>query len=122
MKEHPINEILKTSLQNIEGMVNANKIIGEPIKIDENTIAIPISRVICGYGVGGSQFNSNKKNPNLEAANELFPFGGGSGGALTLIPSAFIIINNNEVKLLHLEKDNDIVSKVLDIVKDIVKK
>ena len=62
MKEHPINEILKTSLQNIEGMVNANKIIGEPIKIAENTIAIPISRVICGYGVGGSQFNSNKKN------------------------------------------------------------
>ena len=122
MKEHPINEILKTSLQNIEGMVNANKIIGEPIKIAENTIAIPISRVICGYGVGGSQFNSNKKNVNLEVSNELYPFGGGSGGALTLIPSAFIIINNNEVKLLHLEKDNDIVSKVLDIVKDIVKK
>ena len=122
MKEHPINEILKTSLQNIEGMVNANKIIGEPIKIDENTIAIPISRVICGYGVGGSQFNSNKKNVNLEVSNELYPFGGGSGGALTLIPSAFIIINNNEVKLLHLEKDNDIVSKILDIVKDIVKK
>ncbi len=122
MKEHPINEILKTSLQNIEGMVNANKIIGEPIKIAENTIAIPISRVICGYGVGGSQFNSNKKNVNLEVSNELYPFGGGSGGALTLIPSAFIIINNNEVKLLHLEKDNDIVSKILDIVKDIVKK
>ena len=46
MKEHPINEILKTSLQNIEGMVNANKIIGEPIKIDENTIAIPIKRCL----------------------------------------------------------------------------
>jgi sporulation protein YtfJ len=122
MKEHPINEILKTSLQNIEGMVDANKIIGEPIKIDENTIAIPISRVICGYGVGGSQFNSNKKNINFEISDELYPFGGGSGGAITLIPSAFIIINNDDVKLLHLEKDNDIVSKVLDIVKDIVKK
>ena len=36
--------------------------------------------------------------------------------------TCFIIINNNNVKLLHLEKDNDIVSKVLDIVKDIVKK
>ena len=122
MKEHPINEILKTSLENIEGMVDANKIIGEPIKIAENTIAIPISRVICGYGVGGSQFNSNKKNINFEISEELYPFGGGSGGAITLIPSAFIIINNNDVKLLHLEKDNDIVSKVLDIVKDIVKK
>ena len=122
MKEHPINEILKTSLENIEGMVDANKIIGEPIKIAENTIAIPISRVICGYGVGGSQFNSNKKNINFEISDELYPFGGGSGGAITLIPSAFIIINNNDVKLLHLEKDNDIVSKVLDIVKDIVKK
>jgi sporulation protein YtfJ len=122
MKEHPINEILKTSLQNIEGMVDANKIIGEPIKIAENTIAIPISRVICGYGVGGSQFNSNKKNINFEISDELYPFGGGSGGAITLIPSAFIIINNDDVKLLHLEKDNDIVSKVLDIVKDIVKK
>ena len=110
MKEHPINEILKTSLTNITEIVDAGKIVGEPLKINENTIAIPISKVVCGYGVGGSQFNSSKKNSNIELANEIFPFGGGSGGALTLIPTALIIIQNSEVKLMNFEKENYIIN------------
>ena len=121
MKEHPINEILKISLENIESIVDANKIIGEPVKISDNVIAIPISKVVCGYGVGGSQFKA-KNSTDTEVANEIFPFGGGSGGALSLIPYSFIIISNNEIKLLNLDKGNDIINKVIDLLKDAIKK
>ena len=61
MKEHPINEILKTSLENIGDIIDVNKVIGDPIVLPNNAIAIPISKVVCGYGVGGSQFKGKNK-------------------------------------------------------------
>lgn len=123
MKEHPINDIIKTSLENIGDIVDVNKVVGDPITLPNNVIAIPISKVVCGYGVGGSQFkNKNNKIVDIETANEIFPFGGASGGGITITPSALIIIKDNKVRLLNVEKDNDIIPKVLETIKEIVKK
>ena len=123
MKEHPINDIIKTSLENIGDIVDVNKVVGDPITLPNNVIAIPISKVVCGYGVGGSQFkNKNNKVVDIETANEIFPFGGASGGGITITPSALIIIKDNKVRLLNVEKDNDIIPKVLETIKEIVKK
>ena len=123
MKEHPINDIIKTSLENIGDIVDVNKVVGDPITLPNNVIAIPISKVVCGYGVGGSQFkNKNNKIVDIETANEIFPFGWASGGGITITPSALIIIKDNKVRLLNVEKDNDIIPKVLETIKEIVKK
>lgn len=124
MKEHPINEILKTSLENINIITDVNKVIGEPITLANNVIAIPISKVVCAYGVGGSEFNSKNKEKNFksETSNELFPFGGGSGGGLTITPTALIIIKDDNIKLLNIEKENDIFPRLIDTIKEIIKK
>lgn len=124
MKEHPINEILRTSLENINIITDVNKVIGEPITLANNVIAIPISKVVCAYGVGGSEFNSKNKEKNFksETSNELFPFGGGSGGGLTITPTALIIIKDDNIKLLNIEKENDIFPRLIDTIKEIIKK
>lgn len=124
MKEHPINEILKTSLENIGQIADVNKVIGEPIHLANNIIAIPISKVFCAYGVGGSQFNNKNKDKNfkVESSEELFPFGGGSGGGLTITPTALIIIKDETIKLLNLEKENELFPKILESIKDMLKK
>ena len=124
MKEHPINEILRTSLENINIITDVNKVIGEPITLANNVIAIPISKVVCAYGVGGSEFNSKNKEKNFksETSNELFPFGGGSGGGLTITPTALIIIKDDKIKLLNIEKENDIFPRLIDTIKEIIKK
>ena len=123
MKQNPINEILKTSIENIGEIVDVNKVVGDPIKLPNNIIAIPISKVVCGYGVGGSQFkNKTNKLVSEETANEIFPFGGASGGGLTITPSALIIIKENKIQLINVEKDNDLLPKILETVKDIIKK
>ena len=120
MKENPINDIIKTSLENMGIMINVNKVIGEPILLPNNAIAIPISKVVCGYGAAGSEYDNNKKK--YETSKELYPFGGGSGGGLTMTPTALIIIKDDKVKLLSIEKENDLLDKVVDLVKDIIKK
>lgn len=123
MKEHPINEILRTSLENIGDIVDVNKVIGDPIVLPNNAIAIPISKVVCGYGVGGSQFKGKNKNTiDVETSSEIFPFGGASGGGLSVTPSALIIILENKVKLMRIDKDNDLLPKIIESFKDILKK
>ena len=98
MKEHPINEILKTSLENIDELVNTNKAFGEPIVLPDDVIVIPVSKVIYGYGVGGSQFNKKPSNTKSEIAEDIYPFGGGSGGGVTINPTALIIIKGENIK------------------------
>lgn len=125
MKEHPINEILRTSLSNIGSMVDVSKVVGNPIMLPNNQIAIPITKVTCGFGVGGSEFPKNNaadKKLQSEYSDEIFPFGGGSGGGITINPMALIVISDNKVKLLKIEKDNPIFDKALETIQDIIKK
>ena len=85
IKENPINDLLDISLENIGKMVDINKVIGTPMRVDDRNIVIPISRVTFGFGAGGSEFTTKNatKAYDLELSEELFPFGGGSGGGIT---------------------------------------
>lgn len=121
MKEHPINDLLKISLENIGDLVDVNKVIGEPIILDNEITAIPVSKVVCGYGVGGAELSKNKKY-DIETSKELFPFGGASGGGLTITLQALILIKKDDISLVRIEKDNDIAIKAINTIKDIFKK
>ena len=57
MFQRPINEMLSASLESLSGLIDSSKIIGKPIRIDENKIVVPISKVTLGFGVGGSEFS-----------------------------------------------------------------
>lgn len=125
MKEHPINSLLNISLDNITKMVDVSKIVGNPIHLGENRIIIPISKVAFGFGAGGSEFDigkNKKKVFDVEFGEELFPFGGGSGGGISITPSAFILIEQNNIKIVRYQKDNSIYDKLLEAIVDIVNK
>lgn len=123
MREHPINDLLNISLDSIIRMVDTSKIVGTPIDLGNNRFIIPISKVSFGFGAGGSEFsnskNDKKKNLfNSEISDELFPFGGGSGGGISINPSSFILINNDEIKIVNSDGANSLLERVLEIVKE----
>ena len=74
MNNHPIDELMSTTMQKIREMVDVNTIVGEPIHAEGVTL-IPISKVSMGFASGGSDFTTKNQKP--EADNS---FGGGSGG------------------------------------------
>lgn len=126
MIEHPIEGLMVTAMNSIQDMVDVNTIIGEPIHADNNIVIIPISKVSFGFAAGGSEFSGetldayNKKDKE-EQINYRLPFGGGSGAGVAINPVAFLVINNNNVKLMPVNHSSAI-DKLLDYVPDLFEK
>ena len=123
MREHPINDLLNISLDSIVKMVDTSKIVGTPIDLGNNRFIIPISKVSFGFGAGGSEFNNTNNDKkkaffDSETSEELFPFGGGSGGGISINPSSFILVNNNDIKIVNSEGANSLLERVLEIVRE----
>lgn len=120
MKENPINKLLDVSLGNMNRLVDVSKVIGQPIKIDDDKIVIPVSKVTFGFGAGGSEFN-NSDVYDSEFGEEIFPFGGGSGGGVSISPIGFLSLDKGRISILNIERENSLLEKVLNIVDDFIK-
>lgn len=120
MKEHPINNLLDISLENITKMVDVSKVVGQPIRVDENSVLIPVSKVVFGFGAGGSEFTTKQsgKAYDFELSEELYPFGGGSGGGINISPVAFLKINNGDMEIMSVEKNPTLTEKLLEVAKE----
>lgn len=63
MAEHPLQNLMKTAMENIKGMVDVNTIIGDPVETQDGSVIIPISRVSFGFAAGGSEIARFSKRP-----------------------------------------------------------
>ena len=116
MSEHPINGLMQTAMQSIKDMVDVNTIVGEPVESKDGTVIIPISKVSFGFGAGGSDFG--QKNFGNSDAN----FGGGSGGGASIEPVAFMVVGQEQIKLMPIEKNTSPVEDIIDSVPTLLDK
>ena len=123
MDNHPIENLMKSTMESIKDMIDVNTIVGDPINSIDGTTIIPISKVCFGFASGGSEFNS----VNPSDSNNKFPFGGGSGAGVTVKPVAFLVVKNDSIRLLSVDQQNtydkiiDTVPQVIDIIKSMLK-
>lgn len=116
-----------TAMESIRNMIDVNTIIGEQMVISDKVSIIPISRLRFGLAAGGSEFkdetpeNLFKKQNAEEVIQYKLPFGGGAGVGASVNPIAFIIIQEENVKLLPIEHANTL-DKVLDYTPDLIEK
>ncbi len=89
---HPINEVLQTTMNKIREMVDANTVVGQPIETRDGVTLIPVSHLSFGFATGGSDFG---KTPNVNKN-----FGGGAGAGVNVTPVAFLIIKDGSVRML----------------------
>ena len=100
MAEHPIHNLMKISMENIKQMVDVDTIVGNPVKTENGETIIPVSKVSFGFAAGGSEFEAERKT----SSNDQPPFGGGSGGGVSITPIAFLVVNQSGVELKHIEE------------------
>lgn len=126
MNNHPIEGLMQTAMDSIQKMVDVNTIIGDPIEIGENRVIIPISKVAFGFASGGSQFNTEtmneyKKVDKDEQIQYTLPFGGGAGAGVNINPIAFLIVDENGVKLLPINHSGAL-DRLIDYIPDVIEK
>ena len=105
-----LQDMIRTSLESIRAMVDANTVVGTPIQTAPGTTIIPISKISVGYASGGLDFGSKtgaSKN-----------FGGGGGTGLTVQPVCFLTVNaEGEVDLIPLTGNTpDTIDRIADVV------
>ena len=125
-KTHPIESLMSAAINNIQEMIDVNTIIGNPIETSNGCVIIPISKVTFGFAAGGSEFNKEtldiyEKKDKCEQMQYRLPFGGGSGATASLNPIAFLVINEDIVKILPVKHDS-IIDKLLDFTPEVIEK
>lgn len=119
MEEHPIQGLMKTAMENIKEMVDVNTIIGDPVETPDGSVIIPISRVSFGFAAGGSEFEHADEEKSTKRNGEL-PFGGGSGGGVSVQPVAFLVMGNNgQVRMLPVDR-HAMLDRLIDMAPQLV--
>ena len=109
-EQSKLQDMIRTSLESIRAMVDANTVVGTPIQTPSGTTIIPISKVSVGYASGGLDFANKSAQKN---------FGGGGGTGLSIQPVCFLAVNaEGAVEVLPVAKDgpHDPVERVADLI------
>ena len=97
-------ETVESLFRGMDEVVSSKTVVGDAIHIN-GTILLPLVDV--SFGMGAGAFNADKKERS----------GGGIGGKIT--PSAVIVIQDGKTKLVNI-KNQDTVTKLLDMVPDVI--
>ncbi len=101
-----VDNTISTLFKGMDGFVSSKSVVGDPVKVGDTTI-IPLVDVSFGMAAGAF----NKQDANKAA--------GGIGAKLE--PSALLIIAGGKSRLINL-KNQDAVTKVLDMAPEVVDK
>ena len=102
--KNDFNETVASLFKGMDSYLSAKTVVGEAVHVND-TIILPLVDV--SFGVGAGAFAGDKKNNA----------GGGMGGKMS--PSAVLVIQNGATKLVNI-KNQDTVTKILDMVPDVV--
>ncbi|WP_135609938.1 GerW family sporulation protein [Methanococcoides sp. AM1] len=106
-----LEDFMKEVSSELEHLVSAKTVIGDAVVAGNKTI-IPVTKVSFGFGSGGGE---GKKDGNESG------FGGGGGGGAKIEPVAFIVIEEEGVRLLTLSGKSDI-GKLIEAVPEVFEK
>lgn len=134
MSDHPIQGLMTTAMENLKEMIDVNTIIGDPVETPDGSVILTVSKVGFGFAAGGSEFildnggsgsgsgSGGGKDSQQSKGGSQHPFGGGSGGGVSITPIAFLIVSSNGVKMLHLDENTHLYEKILDLAPQAVDK
>ncbi|AOZ91410.1 GerW family sporulation protein [Paenibacillus crassostreae] len=128
MEDHPIKGLMQTAMENLKSMVDVNTIVGDPVQTPDGSVILPISKVAFGFAAGGSDFNVDRKakssgsSSNEHQDSKRLPFGGGTGGGVSIRPIAFLVVGKDGVYILPLDSQTHIYEKLIDTVPYVMEK
>ena len=90
-----VENLVKTSLAEIERLLSTKTVVGEPMTFEGTTI-IPLVSIGFGFGAGGGYGKGERESKGEEKGEGT---GGGTGGGGGIKPVAVIVINEDGVRI-----------------------
>ena len=106
MADNNFKTTVESLFQGMDGVISTKTVVGEAIHIND-TIILPLVDV--SFAIGAGAFSGDKKEKGA----------GGIGGKMT--PSAVLVIKDGMTRLVNI-KNQDTMTKILDMVPDLVNK
>lgn len=106
MADNKFDTTVSSLFKGMDGFLSAKTVVGEPVTVND-TIILPLVDVSFGVAAGAG----NNENKNKAA--------GGMGGKMS--PSAVLVIHDGITRLVNV-KNQDSVSKIIDMIPDIIDK
>ena len=106
MADNKFNTTVEALFKGMDGFLSTKTVVGDAVKFDDGTIILPLVDVSFGVGAGAW----TKEAGNCSS-------GGGLGGKIT--PSSVVVLKDGHAKLVNV-KNQDVVTKVLDMVPDVL--
>lgn len=106
MSDNTFHNTVESLFKGMDSFITTKTVVGDAIHIGD-TIILPLVDV--SFGVAAGAFSQEKKNNGA----------GGMGGKI--MPSAVLVIQNGTTKLVNI-KNQDSVTKILDMVPEFVDK
>lgn len=128
MSDHPIQGLMTTAMESLKEMIDVNTIIGDPVETPDGSVILTVSKVGFGFAAGGSEFklegsqSQGQGKDQGQSQGSSHPFGGGSGGGVSITPIAFLIVNSHGVKMLHLDESTHLYEKILELAPQAIDK
>jgi uncharacterized spore protein YtfJ len=86
-----VENLVKTTLSEIEKVLNTKTVVGDPLTVGEVTI-VPLISIGFGFGAGGGSGKGESKQKGEGT-------GGGTGGGAWVRPVALVIITGQGVRV-----------------------
>ncbi len=109
MADNKFNSTVEALFRGMDGFLSTKTVVGDAVKFDDGTIILPLVDVSFGVGAG-AWAKEGENNANCNS-------GGGLGGKIT--PSSVVVLKDGHAKLVNV-KNQDVVTKVLDMVPDVL--
>ena len=106
MSDNSFSTTVASLFQGMDSFITTKTVVGDAVHIGDTII---LTLIDVAFGVGAGAFSGENKNNG----------GGGMGGKIT--PSAVLVIQNGTTKLVNV-KNQDGITKILDMIPDFVNK
>ena len=124
MENHPIESIMRSTLENIKSMIDVNTVVGNPVVTPQGKTVIPISKVSFGFASGGGEYAAGQQMQQTQ--QDRLPFAGGSGAGVSILPVGFLVVDAGGVGVIRtdgqtaLERVTELAPKVMEEIRGAV--
>lgn len=101
-----IENVIENAFSHIKEIVDANTVVGNIIKLNDNNYIVPVSKISVGLISGGGEI-PKQKGENLNAC---------SGTGFNITPIGFVAVSDSNINFLPVNNCNDLGKNVIDLL------